>query len=151
MILIIGRNMAMTIVPTTTARKMISAGSMAAVRPATALSTSSSYVFAMRVSMSGSAPVSSPTCTIDTTIGGNTPDDASGSVIDSPSFTASCTVWTARRTTRFAVVSRTITSAWRIGTPEESSVPSVRVNWAIAVRLTSVPITGIFNRTLSKK
>ena len=42
MILIIGRNMATTIVPTTTARTMISAGSIAAVMPATALSTSSS-------------------------------------------------------------------------------------------------------------
>ena len=48
----------------------------------------------------------------------------------------------ARRTTRFAVVSRTITSACRIGTPEASSVPSVRENCEIAVRRTSVPITG---------
>ena len=42
MILTIGRNIAMTIVPTTTARTMIRAGSIAAVMPATALSTSSS-------------------------------------------------------------------------------------------------------------
>ena len=42
MILTIGRNMAMTIVPTTSASTMMSAGSMAAVMPATALSTSSS-------------------------------------------------------------------------------------------------------------
>ena len=103
----------------------------------------------MRVSMSGSAPVSSPTCTIDTTIGGNTPEEASGSVIDSPSFTASCTVWIALRTTRLPVVSRTITSAWRIGTPEESSVPSVRVNCEMAVRRTRVPITGMFILNLS--
>ena len=42
MILTIGRNIAMTIVPTTTASTMMSAGSIAAVMPATALSTSSS-------------------------------------------------------------------------------------------------------------
>ena len=42
MIETIGRNMAITIVPTTTASTMMSAGSIAAVRPATALSTSSS-------------------------------------------------------------------------------------------------------------
>ena len=42
MILTMGRNIATTMVPTTTASTMISAGSIAAVMPATALSTSSS-------------------------------------------------------------------------------------------------------------
>ena len=103
----------------------------------------------MRVNMSASAPVSSPTCTIETTIGGNTPEAASGSVMDSPSFTASCTVWSAFTITLLPAVSRTIWSAWRIGTPDASSVPSVRVTCEIAVRFTSVPVTGILSRITS--
>jgi len=48
-----GMNNAITIVPTMTARKTIMIGSSAAVIPATALSTSSSYTFAIFKSISG--------------------------------------------------------------------------------------------------
>ena len=53
MMLIRGVNSASTIVPTMTARKTIMIGSSAAVMPATALSTSSSYTFAIFKSISG--------------------------------------------------------------------------------------------------
>ena len=67
----------------------------------------------------------------------------------SPSFTASWTLWSALETMRLPVVSRTIMSDWRIGTPEERSVPSVRVTRETAVRWTSVPVTGILSDSQS--
>ena len=47
----------------------------------------------MRLSMSGRAPVSSPTSTIETTIGGNCPEASIEGVMLSPSFTASWMSW----------------------------------------------------------
>ena len=72
-----------------------------------------------------------------------------GPVMPSPSFTASCTFWSACETTRLPVVSRTMTSDCRIGTPEERSVPRVRVTRETAVRCTSVPVTGILRERTS--
>ena len=71
MMLMSGVKRASTIVPTITARNTIMIGSSMEVRAATALSTSSSNTSATFKSISGSLPVSSPTSTMLTTIGGN--------------------------------------------------------------------------------
>ena len=53
--------------------------------------------------------------------------------------------------TRLPVVSRVMTSDWRIGTPEESSVPRVRVKRETAERWARVPMTGSLSLSASKK
>ena len=74
-----------------------------------------------------------------------------GAVIDSPSFTASWTFWIASVRMRLPVVSRVICRDWRIGTPDDRRVPSVRVNFETAERWASVPVTGIFSFIASKR
>ncbi len=85
------------------------------------------------------------------TIGGNTPLASRGWTIDSPSFTLSCTFPMAVPMTEFSAVSRVMLSAWRIGTPLVTSVPSVRLNREIDVLRMMSPKTGIFSFSLSKK
>lgn len=84
-----GQNMANTMPPTTTARNTIMMGSSMEVMAPTALSTSSSYTSATLRSMSGSWPVSSPTSTMEITMGGKSLEEDMGVTTDSPSFTES--------------------------------------------------------------
>jgi len=67
---------------------------------------------------------------------------ASGAVMLSPSLTASCTFCMARAITSLPVVSRTMLIACSTGTPDASSVPSVRVMRDTAVLRTSEPNIG---------
>ena len=72
-----------------------------------------------------------------------TPLCRSGPAMLSPSRIESWTWPSARDTTALPTVSRVMFRASRIGTPEEISVPSVRANLAIAVRLVMLPIIGM--------
>ena len=103
----------------------------------------------MRPSMSSRAPVSSPTEIICTTICGNTVDWRSGAAIVSPSRMLARADMIASWITRLPEVRAVISRPFRIGTPEEMSVESVRVNRATApLRITS-PMTGTRSRSLS--
>ena len=85
------------------------------------------------------------------TIGGKMPLASSGWTMDSPSLTLSCTLPMASPTTWLPAVSRVMLSAWRIGTPLVTSVPSVRLkprDRAFAVRS---PKSGIRSLILSMK
>jgi hypothetical protein len=103
----------------------------------------------MRVSMSSRAPVSSPTEIICTTICGNTVDWRSGAAIVSPSRMLARAAMIAFWTTRLPAVRAVISRPFRIGTPEEMSVASVRVKRATAPFRSTSPSTGTFKRNAS--
>ena len=84
-----------------------------------------------------------------TTMGGNTVLPRSGSESVRPEVTAVRAVITSRSTTRLPAERAVMSSPSRIGTPEEISVPSVRVNRATATLRMSMPTTGIFRRNAS--
>src|SRR5665213_1636059 len=145
-----GKNMAMTMLPTMTARNTIMIGSSSEVMAATALSTSSSKLSAIFKSISGSAPVCSPTSTMLMTIGGNTREASSGAVMVSPSFTLSWTLATASAMMTLPAVSLTMVSACKIGTPLLTSVPSVRQKREMETLLMTWPVGGMTSLVLSQ-
>ncbi len=89
-----------------------------------------------------SAPVCSPTPIICTTIGGNTPVSISGSAIVRPSRTFSAVSWIADSTITLPDAFPTMSIASRMGTPEPSRVPSVRVKRATAIFRITGPMMG---------
>ena len=91
------------------------------------------------------APVDSPTPIICTTIGGKTFVSASGSAMFLPSEIFARTYMMPSSMILLPAVFATMSSASRIGTPEESIVPSVRVKRATATLRTSGPKTGILS------
>src|SRR6185436_16961679 len=76
------------------------------------------------------------------TMSSNTPHAARGSAMDSPSRIESCTVPMAFDTTSLPVAFLTMARASRIGTPDWSSVPSVRQNREMTDFLMMGPIRG---------
>ena len=89
--------------------------------------------------MVSSAPVCSPTATICTTIGGKTSDALSGSAIVLPSSTLLRVAMIASSTIALPEVRAVISRPSRIGTPEETSVPSVRQKRATAIFFSTMP------------
>ena len=87
-------------------------------------------------------PVSSPTASIWTTIGGNTACADNGFAIDSPSLTDVWTSSIAVATTRLLTVSLTISRACRMGTPDFSSIASVEANRDSATFWNKTPKIG---------
>jgi hypothetical protein len=92
--------------------------------------------------MSSSPPVCSPTLIICTTMGGKTPEALSGSEMVAPPAIEERDFITASCTTRLPAVRAVISSPSRIDTPEEISVPSVRVKRDTADLRISGPSTG---------
>ena len=84
-----------------------------------------------------------------TTIGGNTVLPFSGSDSVRPVVTAARACITVASTTRLPADRAVMSSPSRIGTPDEMSVPSVRVNRATATLRISIPMTGTFKRNAS--
>src|SRR5947209_12789120 len=84
--------------------------------------------------MASSAPVCSPTEIIWITMGGNTPEALRGSASVLPAVTAARHWSTAFSTTLFPAVRAVMRRPSRMGTPEETRVPRVRVKRATATR-----------------
>ncbi len=101
------------------------------------------------MSISSSAPVSSPTEIICTTIGGKTLDWRSGAEIVSPSRMLARAAMIASSITLLPAVRAVISRPVRIGTPEAISVPSVRVKRATEPLRSTSPSTGIRSSSLS--
>ena len=93
-------------------------------------------------SIASRAPVCSPTEIIWVTIGGNTPETRSGSARVLPSVTAARHCSTAFSTTLLPAVRAVIRRPSRMGTPDWTRVPSVRVKRATATFRIRVPKIG---------
>ena len=91
----------------------------------------------------------SPTLIMCTTMGGNTRLPRSGSESVRPDVTAVRACITSRSTTRLPAERAVIRSPSRMGTPEEISVPSVRVKRATETFRISMPMTGTLSRKAS--
>jgi hypothetical protein len=83
------------------------------------------------------------------TMGGNTPDFLSGSEMVSPPAMLARDSMTASWTTRLPDVLAVISRPSRIATPDDTSVPSVRVNRAMAALRWSGPTIGMRRMILS--
>ncbi len=99
--------------------------------------------------MASSAPVCSPTEIIWVTMGGNTPEILSGSARVLPSVTAARHWSTAFSTTLLPAVAAVMRRPSRIGTPDCTSVPSVRVKRATATFRMSGPKIGTLSTRAS--
>ena len=95
--------------------------------------------------MLSSAPVCSPTPIICTTIGGIRPVSISGVAMSLPSEICSRAYMMPACTTVLPAVLATISIASRIGTPDVSSVPMVRVKRATTTLRSTGPSTGAFS------
>ena len=82
-------------------------------------------------------------------MGGNTVEVFRGSVIVPPAVTTARVVSTAFSTTLLPAVRAVIRRPSRMGTPEEMSVPRVRVNRATATFRIRTPNTGSLSRSAS--
>ncbi len=83
------------------------------------------------------------------TIGGKTPEAFSGSASVLPAVTAARHCMTAFSTTLLPAVRAVMRRPSRIGTPEDTRVPRVRVKRATATLRISVPMTGSLRRRAS--
>ena len=99
--------------------------------------------------MASSAPVCSPTEIIWVTMGGKTPEIFSGSASVLPSVTEARHWSTAFSTTLLPAVVAVMRSPSRIGTPDCTRVPSVRVKRATATFRRRRPKTGTFSNRAS--
>lgn len=79
------------------------------------------------------------------TIDGKTGFSCSGSAMFLPSLTFARTCWMASSTMTLPADFAQISSASRMGTPDWSSVPSVRVKRATAIFWRSAPMTGMLS------
>jgi hypothetical protein len=84
-----------------------------------------------------------------TTMGGKTPEALSGSAMVAPPAMEAREAITASWMTRLPAVRAVICSPSRIDTPEETSVPSVRVKRDTADLRSIPPSTGMFSRSRS--
>ena len=82
-------------------------------------------------------------------MGGNTPEALRGSASVLPAVTAARHWSTAFSTTLFPAVRAVMRRPSRMGTPEETRVPRVRVKRATATLRIRVPITGTLRRSAS--
>ena len=97
--------------------------------------------------MVSTAPVSSPTPSICTTMGGNTACFSSGPAMLSPSLTLSWTSVTARLMTTLLTVSETMSRDWRMGTRDRNRTERVLANRDRACLWNRLPKMG--TRSLS--
>ena len=100
--------------------------------------------------MASSAPVCSPTLIICTTMGGIRPVSMSGVDMSLPSEMRARTNMMPSCTTTLPAVLPTISMASRMGTPEESSVPMVRVKRATTVLRKTWPKMGSLSSIASQ-
>src|SRR6266540_2599612 len=133
---------ATTMNPTSTPTTRMIPGSSSAISRLMRRRTVDSKSAAILSSMSSSRPVSSPTRTRYTAIGGNASDPAMSAAIPTPRRTPSARRAMPWTTIWFPLRSATTSSAVRTGTPLLSRVPSTRANRAMSVSSMRGPTSG---------
>src|SRR5262249_26366823 len=122
----IAMSSATTMKPTISPMMRMMVGSSIPMRRLTSRRTSDSRSEASLSSISSRRPVSSPTRTMCTAMGGKAPDSFNGLVMPAPRRTPSATRSMARARTWLLESSRTTPRAVKTGTPLFKSVPRIR-------------------------